>query len=159
MKLATVRAIEEMRDRCEALPWSGCWIWMRAVDSGGYGSIMVDRKGWSAHRYIWTLAFGPIPKGLHVLHRCDVPSCINPEHLWLGTRADNQRDASAKGRLQFPKNVGEKNHFAKLRAENVSFILGSEQPNSALAKLFNVTPGAISQIRMRRCWRHITERN
>lgn len=77
---------------------NGCWLWTRGRNEHGYG--VLDRKSGSglAHRYSWELANGPIPTGLQVLHRCDNPPCVNPEHLFLGTRLDNMADMTAKGR-------------------------------------------------------------
>lgn len=83
----------------------GCHLWLGATDSSGYGAVMVSgsRKGRtvkSTHRLAWENAFGPIPNDRQVLHKCDIPSCINPEHLFLGTHKDNMQDAKAKGRIK-----------------------------------------------------------
>src|SRR5947207_5829360 len=85
----------------------GCWVWLRARTSRGYGNIHLGGKMVSAHRVAWELVNGPIPEGLLVLHKCDNPSCVNPDHLFLGTNADNRKDAQVKGRL--PRHLGEKN--------------------------------------------------
>src|SRR5439155_563058 len=80
---------------------STCWLWKGAKDSSGYGWVgNGQHKTITTHRLIWELTFGSIPKGLWVLHTCDVRNCVNPAHLWLGTNTDNQRDASRKGRLR-----------------------------------------------------------
>jgi hypothetical protein len=84
-------------------PNSGCLLWEGAVQRYGYGHIRVGgRKGRnvSVHRLVWEEANGPIPLGLHVLHQCDVPACVNINHLFLGTHSDNMRDMWNKGRVR-----------------------------------------------------------
>lgn len=80
-----------------------CWIWRGARLPRGYGHITWRMKTESAHRVAWRIAFGDIPGDLHVLHRCDNPSCVNPNHLWLGTASDNIKDGVRKGRIIPPK--------------------------------------------------------
>lgn len=77
---------------------SGCIEWTGRTLPRGYGAVYVDGKQVLTHRLAWTLANGPIPDGLHVLHHCDNPPCCNVEHLFLGTNADNAADRDAKGR-------------------------------------------------------------
>lgn len=77
---------------------SGCLLWGGSLDTGGYGVVMVEGRPVKAHRVAWTVANGPIPDGLRVLHTCDVRNCIEPSHLWLGTQGDNIRDMWQKGR-------------------------------------------------------------
>ena len=92
---------------------SECWLWLGGISSTGYGSI--KRSGGAritAHRASWELHRGPVPDGLWVLHRCDVRRCVNPAHLFLGTRLDNIRDMDAKGR----RSVGFRHGLACERA-------------------------------------------
>lgn len=79
-------------------PMSGCWLWTASLYPDGYGQHMIAKKLHRAHRLMWALCNGAIPHGMQVLHRCDVRSCVNPTHLFLGTNADNMRDKVAKGR-------------------------------------------------------------
>lgn len=83
---------------------SECWTWTRAANEKGYGVVYVDGVRWKTHRFAWFATFGPIPAGLMVLHNCDNPPCCNPDHLRLGTNADNVRDMITKGRNSPPPN-------------------------------------------------------
>ena len=78
-----------------------CWLWIASKDNGGYGTLGRDGKLEKAHRLSWEFYNGLIPKGMNVLHKCDVRDCVNPEHLWLGTQFDNMQDAVKKGRMNF----------------------------------------------------------
>lgn len=90
---------EKMEDRTIPVTESGCWLWTGHLSDWGYGTLHVGNgKEVKAHRLAWELAYGPIPPKMHVCHRCDVTSCVNPAHLFLGTNADNMRDCLAKGR-------------------------------------------------------------
>ena len=89
-----------------------CWLWTASCHRNGYGQFVVTTPGGTRRRYVnvlahraaWILAQGrPIPESLHVLHSCDVPHCVNPDHLFLGSHTDNMRDASEKGRLNVPR--------------------------------------------------------
>src|ERR1700758_4972125 len=94
---------ESVADRfwefCIKLP-NGCWEWTaaRLKSKADYGILLSHGKGLRAHRVAWEKTFGPIPEGMQVLHRCDNPPCINPEHLFLGTHIDNMTDMRVKGR-------------------------------------------------------------
>jgi hypothetical protein len=76
-----------------------CWIWNVSKNRQGYGVCTAGGLRHSAHRVSWTLHYGAIPKGMLVCHRCDNPSCVKPDHLFIGTHSDNSRDAYYKGRL------------------------------------------------------------
>ena len=80
-----------------------CWLWQPGKDKDGYGKIKVAGKHLRAHRLSYELYVGPIPESVMVLHRCDVPGCVNPDHLWLGTALDNNRDRDQKGRNRYAK--------------------------------------------------------
>ena len=82
---------------------SGCWLWMGSR-RGSYGIIWNNNTNISVHRASWNIHRGDIPRGMWVLHRCDTPLCVNPDHLFLGTHRDNMIDAAYKGRLPVNQN-------------------------------------------------------
>jgi hypothetical protein len=94
--------------RRKAIPWQerlekqadGCWIFTGSLSVWGYGHVRHNGKTVIASRLAWETAHGPIPDGMRVCHRCDVPACCNPDHLFLGTDKANTRDAMAKGRFK-----------------------------------------------------------
>jgi hypothetical protein len=132
----------------------GCWEWQGTHDSHGYGMFQSENVRAKAHRWAWTLLVGPIPDGMAVLHKCDNPPCVRPDHLFLGTNAENMADASAKGRTAF----GNRNPCAKLNPEKVREIrrLHSEgRSYRSLAKEFGVDLRAVKCAIERVTWRRV----
>ncbi len=78
-----------------------CWIWMGAHNEDGYGLIYIEGKMIAAHRMSWELSNGPIPPSASILHKCDNPPCVNPDHLYAGTQSDNVHDMLARGRAHW----------------------------------------------------------
>lgn len=135
---------------------SGCLEW-QGHRNGGYGVVRYQRDLWKVHRLAWTLTHGPIPPGLAVCHRCDNPSCADPEHLFLGTWAENRRDAAAKGRLRL-STAGERNGMSKLTEADVHAIrerLAAGKSQRAIAQEFGVDQTLISFIKRRLIWAHV----
>lgn len=131
------------------IEWSGC----RLVK--GYGRINIKTKALVAHRVAWELVNGPISKGMLVLHKCDNPPCINPDHLFLGTAADNAADRDSKGRRMPPKGI--LNGGAKLTEEAVIKIRQDKRLLREIAAEYGVNYSAISGIRLNRSWKHLPD--
>ena len=148
----------------------GCWLWTGASRHRlGYGATYL---GWDkerqrsvqvgAHVYSWELQNGPVPVGLEVCHRCDVPACVNPAHLFLGTHADNMADAGRKGHLS-RDNRGDRNPARRLSAAQVDELRSLYEPGitrngarvtyQALAELFGVHRSTVSLAVRGRTWR------
>lgn len=137
-----------------------CWTWTGAVLPFGHGYFAWRRHGPKrnvyAHRVMWILAHGEIPAGLDVLHRCDVPACVNPAHLFIGTRADNNRDMREKRRHRF----GSRHWNARLTeadAGEVKRLLRSGHTQLDIARRFGVSRGTVLAIHRGTTWAHVTE--
>lgn len=127
---------------------SGCWEWTGHIGTQGYGLIWRNRKAVRAHRVVYELLKGPIAENECCLHTCDNRRCVNPDHLFKGTRLDNNRDSKAKGRNAH----GERNGHARLSWQAVEFIRSSTQSQLELAALFNVSPSCISRVLSGKRW-------
>ena len=150
---------------------AGCWLWTASKRHKGYGAFTYTKDGHiiqdRAHRYSWTLHRGKIPTGLCVLHRCDVPACVNPAHLFLGTKAVNNADTLAKGRYVRSRRAiadgaryqrGEAHHASKLTASIVRNIRAKRAAGysfGVLSKEFGVAIGHIFRIVTRKAWAHV----
>lgn len=134
-----------------------CWNWKASCYHNGYGAFTIKRRSQKAHRVSWMIHFGEIPKGLNVLHRCDNPSCVNPNHLFLGTCDDNNKDRARKGRSAININpvYGENNGNSKLTNSQIYFIRSSNNTDSELARLLNVSPSTIDRIRKGQTWTNV----
>ena len=125
-----------------------CWIWLAGKGGGKhvptYGRIRIDTRQYFAHRLSWQITFGMIPDGLCVLHHCDNPICVRPDHLFLGTLADNNHDMIVKGRQA----RGETHPYAKLTTNEVETIrqLVGGIPQREIAKAFHVSQQLVSCI-------------
>ena len=130
----------------------GCVLWMGALTGAGYGAVNVGNKQQvSTHRAAYEVAFGKIPRGLLVLHKCDIPSCINPDHLFVGTYKDNMQDRSSKNRAPLGMNNG--NH--KLTTEQVLSIRQRPMSIRKLAVHYRVSKSTIEMIQSGTTWRHV----
>ncbi len=137
---------------------TSCWLWLGGRSASGYGFFWFRGRMCQAHRVAWELTKGTIPSVTCVLHSCDTPLCVNPRHLWLGSKRDNANDAVSKGRLQPPRNFGEANGQAKLKDFQVLQIKSLYRKGLtqyAIADHFAVDQSRISRILNARSWTHI----
>jgi predicted DNA-binding protein (UPF0251 family) len=137
-----------------------CWEWTAAKNNWGYGVFGLNKtkKSVRPHRISWELYYGVIPDDLFVLHKCDNPCCLNPEHLFLGTQADNMRDMSSKGRAKNGgfRPVGEKNGMVKLtdnQAQEIRRLYKEGMPQKDIGKRFGVSQPTVSVIVCRKRWK------
>lgn len=145
---------ESFWQRVNKVGSSACWLWQGSVRPNGYGIVTYQGQQASAHRIAYQLTFGPVAHGMDVCHRCDVRLCCNPDHLFVGTRSENIKDAVHKRRL-----VGRPNrHNAKLMDADVvriRFQLKRLVPCSEIAALYGVSRQAISDIKHGRKWGNV----
>lgn len=145
-------AIVRFGAKYEAVPETGCWLWTAAVDGKGYGAFRMGKME-QAHRASWLLHCGPIPEGMCVCHKCDTPTCVNPDHLFLGTVLDNNADRDAKGRTRGAR--GEHNEASKLTESDVRAIRLALGTQTEIAASFGVDKRRIGLIRRHQAWRHV----
>lgn len=135
-------------------PKTGCWLWQRHLGGpDGRGSLRVKGVITTAHRVAYELYKGKIPKGKCVLHTCDVPHCVNPNHLWIGTHKDNAKDCLNKSR----RPQGEKCKHSKLTDKEVKQIrkLYPKMSGCKLGVMFGVSDQTIYDLILGRTWKHI----
>jgi len=135
---------------------SGCWVWQMGTDKDGYGMITFTMKSLRAHREVYRIVHGAIPKGMLVCHTCDNPSCCNPDHLYLGSPADNSGDMVKRKRNW--KTVGENCHTSKLTEKDVVeirrlFDLGVSC--ARIARDYGLSKSSVWSIKKRKSWKHI----
>lgn len=134
----------------------GCWLWQASVDKDGYGVFRGVINGVQlsrAHRFSYALHKGAIAEGLEVCHSCDVPRCVNPDHLTLGTTKQNQQDKWRKGRGRVA--FGEKSGKAILTEAQALAILKDPRTYTQIAADYNVAPSTIGSIKQRVSWPHL----
>lgn len=132
-----------------------CWEWIGPRGKRRYGWFCFQGVSQSAHRFVFELVNGPIPKGMFVCHQCDNPACVRPEHLFLGTPKDNTHDMLRKGRRVLL--MGEQNGAARLSNADVARLRELSHAGARgtdLAKTFNISEAQVSVIRSGKSRRH-----
>jgi hypothetical protein len=146
-----------------------CWLWTASKRHKGYGAFCYERNGIKvqgrAHRFSWELHFGEIPEGLFVLHRCDNPACVRPDHLFLGTNQDNVDDMMAKGRhvaggarigTDYKYRRGTEHHNAKLKPSDIQRIRQRRAAGDSYGKISReeqLSIGHVFRIVNKQAWR------
>ena len=151
---------ERFMERVEFELNTGCWLWSGAPGSGGYGTAVHNGKNAKAHRVAWFLFRGWMPPPeIKACHKCDTPACVNPDHLFLGTQADNVADMIAKGRLRTARRCGTKNPMASLSEKQVweirHLLMMGKWSQAEIARSYGVSPMTISRISNCETWQHV----
>jgi len=158
---SVVRPHGPLKDRffSKVIKMDGCWVWLGSKRPNGYGTIQKGGKGsatLSAHRLSYEMHKGPIPDGLVVMHSCDNPSCVNPDHLSIGTYKENTADMIAKGRKRTVSALGTSNGKAKLNDELVKYIRQNlHKSHASLARELNLSTNCIRGVKIGRTWSHV----
>lgn len=147
---------------------TGCWVWQGRSRSGSsrmYGRIKVDGKNIAAHRFSWEIHSGSkIPEGCIIMHSCDNPECVNPQHLSVGTHKENMNDMILKGRQAkgdaFSNRTavrGSKNNNAKITEESAIKIFNDSRPQRIIAADYGISQTVVHNIKAKKTWRIIHE--
>ncbi len=163
MQKRRTNVIERFVEKYITDPVTDCWIWTAGKNNAGYGQFWPDARcsPMYAHRFAWVLHFGPIPDKLNILHNCDNPSCVNPNHLTMGTQVENMRHMVDTGRYKNtpPLRQGQAHGMHKLSDVDVRIIQrlcnARILNQSQIAAVFQVTVTQINRIHRRKAWTHI----
>ena len=131
--------IQRFMSKVEKIPFTDCWIWSGALKPNGYGDMLYQGRTQTAHRVSYQLFVGEIQPGLDICHKCDVRHCVNPQHLFAGTRKENMQDAVRKKRISKSR--------SKLTGEQTTEIKLLQIPNYLIAKQFKVSQNIISRLK------------
>lgn len=146
--------IAAFMDKVEPEPNSGCWIWTGSRNKQGYGNFWLNKRCEKAHRVSHRIFIGPIPAGLDILHRCDMPWCVNPEHIRAGTTKENMADMYAKGRSNPPKR--ERNSHAVMTAAGAQWVKDLAElcgyGTAEISRRMGISTSQVRRILRRECW-------
>ena len=165
--------VSPLSPKVVADPNSGCWLWIGGTLGNGYGRVygpdgFGGRRSIGVHRLSYEINRGPIPSGLQLLHKCDTPLCINPDHLRPGTWRENMEDMVRKGRhfrgkrksvLQRKTSPRGSAHWAaKLDEDTVLKVLKDSRQQKVIAAEYGIDRGSVSRIKSGKEWRHVWEK-
>lgn len=135
---------------------NGCWLWTKSCGKNGYGQIYIKRNPFAVHRISYETFIGEVPAGLLVLHHCDVKRCFNPQHLHVGTHADNRQEASERDRIAFgtrkPNAVLSESKVISIRQE---YAAGGVTQKQLAKKYGDCSQGTISFAITGSTWRRV----
>jgi hypothetical protein len=135
-----------------------CWDWIGSLEPHGYGQILDHRRLVKAHRVSWEIHNGPVPDRLCVCHHCDNRRCVNPAHLYVGTRKDNNRDRGARKRGRESRDIGELHHNARFTEAEVRAIIAMLEAGYSqgeVGRFFGVRQTTIGRFANRQTWKHL----
>lgn len=145
---------EDLKERLyrhfEAVPWTGCWLWTGNLSAYGYGAMnhAGTRSKYKAHRVSYEVHKGPIPPGMEVMHTCDVPACVNPLHLEVGTHSENMRQRDARKRQA----SGERCGASKLTKAQMLEVRESREMRRVIASKYGISKAQVYRIKSGECW-------
>jgi len=159
---SAVRPHGSLEDRffSKVIKLDDCWMWAGNKRSNGYGAIQQGGRGsrtLSAHRVSYEIHKGEIPDGMVVMHSCDNPSCVNPDHLSVGTYKQNTHDMIAKGRKRTVAPKGTGNGKAKLNDDLVRYIRQSDKKAASIARELGLSENCIRGVLSGRTWSHVND--
>ena len=135
-------------------PNSGCWLWLGATNSRGYGGLRIDGRTYSAHRASYEIYHRcKLDRSISVCHRCDNPACVNPDHLFLASHQDNMIDRGVKGRSRGP--IGEANPNTRITAQQAAAIKSDTRPLRKIADEYGLSISGVHGIRSGATWKHL----
>lgn len=149
--------VEKFMSQVYPEPNTGCWLWGGRHDEKGYGRLSHTLKFQVAHRMSFFIHNGEFDKKMHVLHKCDTPACVNPDHLYLGDQKQNNIDRDTRGRQKTTR--GSAHKLAKIYEHDVILIRKFHDPKKfpsrKLARIFGVDQKIIMNVIQRKAWRHV----
>lgn len=150
--------LQDIFARC-AWDDDGCLIWQRSLNSDGYGNLRINTVNYKAHRWVAHLVYGIRDSSHVVMHSCDKPACVNPDHLRYGTQQENIADMISKGRGFVPVNKGDSHSQAKLNSEKVreirKLLSEGKLTQKQIGAIYGVNQANISDINRGKRWGHV----